>query len=306
MPQCLEVRSLDDYTPLGLAFQTHNLTAAKILIAAGADQTVRYRDGMNLIHLALSPKRARKEVTLSDMLSLIDPRLLPSMLTERCSSHQGSLTPLALWMTTHHHSDRNAEHILQTMLDLAEPTGQKHLELLDGSGNTVIHRAVNELECGALKEFLSRRPDLLHRENAVGTTPAELAENKWVAKMTSDPPIAPHPGRYCSYQKIDLGNCNVLYQWPSEFAKKDKPAGYSKNWTERDAHGICTEIGKQQRGAKRKLVSLFDANEVAKRLAVRKGSDGNRRYRRRRYRHSEDYEEEVDGESKGDEVMQWL
>ncbi|KAL4756102.1 ankyrin repeat protein [Aspergillus foveolatus] len=306
MPQCLEVKSLDDYTPLGLAFQTHNLTVAKILIDAGADQTVRCKDGMNLIHLALSPKRARRETTLSDMLSLIDPRLLPSMLTERCSSHQGSLTPLALWMTRHHHSDRNAEHILQTILDLAEPTGQKHLELLDGSGNTVIHTAVNELECVALKEFLSRRPDLLNRENAVGTTPAELAENKWVAKMTSDPPIAPHPSRYHSYQNIDLANCDILYKSPSEFAKKDKLTGYSKTWTERDAHGICTEVGKPQRGTKRKLVSLFDANEVAKRLAVRKGSGGNRRYRRQRYRHSGDYEEEVDGELKGDEVMQWL
>ncbi|KAL4736293.1 hypothetical protein BDV11DRAFT_211341 [Aspergillus similis] len=302
IPECLEVKSLDDYTPLGLAFQTHNLTVAKILIAAGADQTVRCKDGMNLIHLALSPKRTREGVTLSDMLSLIDPRLLPSMLTERCSSHQGSLTPLALWMTRHHHNDRNAEHTLQTILDLAEPTGQKHLELLDGSGNTALHTAVNELECVALKEFLSRRPDLLYRENAVGTTPAELAENKWIAKMTSDPPIAPNANRWHSYQNMDLASCNTLYKSPSEFVKKDKPTGYSKKWTERDAHGICTEVGKQQRGAKRKLVSLFDANEVAKRLAVREGSGGNRRYRRRRYRHSGDDEEE----EKGDEVTQWL
>ncbi|KAL4744531.1 hypothetical protein BDW72DRAFT_199497 [Aspergillus terricola var. indicus] len=303
MPQCLEVKSVDDYTPLGLAFQTHNLTVAKILIAAGVDQTVRCKDGMNLIHLAVSPKRTREGVTLADMLSLIDPLLLSSMLTERCSSHQGSLTPLALWMTRHHHSDRYAEHILRTILDLAEPTGQKHLELLDGSGNTVIHTAINELECAALKEFLSRRPDLLHRENAVGTTPAELAENKWVAKMTSDPPIAPNSNRYNSYQNMDLANCNILYKSPSEFVKKDKPTGYSKTWTEREAHGICAEIGKQQRGVKRKLVSLFDANEVAKRLAAREGNDGNRRYRRRRYRYSG---EDEDGEVNGDEVTKWL
>ncbi|KAL4998867.1 ankyrin repeat-containing domain protein [Aspergillus recurvatus] len=301
MPQCLEVKSLDDYTPLGLAFQTHNLTVAKILIAAGADQTVRCRDGMNLIHLALSPKRSREGVSLSDMLSLIDPRLLPSMLIERCSSHQGSLTPLALWMTRHH-NDRNAGRTLRTILDLAEPTGQKHLELLDGSGNTAIHTAVNELECVALKEFLTRRPDLLHRENAVGTTPAELAETRWIAKMTSDPPIAPNASRHYSYQNMDLANCMILHKSPSEFVKKEKPTGYSKTWTERDAHGICTEIGKQQRGAKRKLVSLFDANEVAKRLAVGERGGGSRRYRRRRYQHSGDEEEEENG----DEVTKWL
>ncbi|KAL4985434.1 hypothetical protein BDW68DRAFT_179718 [Aspergillus falconensis] len=305
MPQCLEVKSLDDYTPLGLAFQTHNLAVAKILIAAGADQTVRCKDGMNLIHLALSPKRTRKGVSLSDMLSLIDPRLLPSMFTERCSSYQGSLTPLALWMTKHHRDDQKAERTLQTILDFAEPTGQKHLELLDGSGNTAIHTAVNELKCVALRECLTRRPDLVHRENAVGTTPAELAENKWIATMTSDPPIAPNANRHYSYQNMDLGHCNVLYKSPSEFVKKDKPTGYLKTWTERDAHGICTEIGEQQRGAKRKLVSLFDANEVAKRLAVGERGCGSRRYRRRRYRHSED-DEEGEEEEKGDEVTQWL
>ncbi|RDW69000.1 ankyrin repeat protein [Aspergillus mulundensis] len=307
MPQFLEVKSLDDYTPLGLAFQTHNLAIAKLLIAAGADQTVRCKDGMNLVHLAISPKRTDKDVSLSDMLSLIDPRLLPSMLTERCSSHQGSLTPLALWMTRSHHNDSKAEHTLHTILDLAEPTGQKHLELLDGSGNMAIHTAVNSLECVALKEFLNRRPDLLYRENAVGTTPAELAENKWIAKMTSDPPIAPNANRHhYSYQNTDLGSCGILSKLSCDFVKKDKSAPvnpYAKTWAERDAHKICTEAGQQQQGQKRKLVSLFDANEVAKRLAVgEKEAGGSRRYRRRRYRRGDDEEEE----DQGDEVTQWL
>ncbi|KAL4935267.1 hypothetical protein BDV06DRAFT_228985 [Aspergillus oleicola] len=307
-PRYLEVKSLDEYTPLAITFQTHKAIFARTLLAAGANQTVRAKDGMNLLHLALNSKVAYNDACLDTMLSLIDPRLVPSMLIERCSINPGSLTPLALWMGNKYHgglSDADATATLNLLLDLADQTqpqtqaSQKHLELLDGSGNTVLHNAVNALNGTPLSLFLSRRPDLLHRENAVGSTPAELAENKWVAKMTSAPPTAP------SRQYRDLHSCGLLGKSPKEFVQREgEKVPDSKRWTERDVYNLCKSTNQEEKSGKRKLVSLFDANEVAKRLAL--GAPGNvyggRRYRRRRFRGGVEEEEEEGG----DEVSQWL
>ncbi|KAL4964077.1 ankyrin repeat protein [Aspergillus stella-maris] len=305
-PQYLEVKSLDDYTPLAITFQTHKATFARTILEAGANQTVRAKDGMNLVHLALNSIVTPKDACLDTMLSLIDPRLVPSMLIERCSANPGSLTPLALWMATKYHSglvDAIATKDLSLLLDLADNTqpGQKHLELLDGSGNTVLHNAVNAQHGLPLQLFLSRRPDLLHRENAVGTTPAELAENKWIGKMTSDPPSAP------SRNFRDLHSCGILGKSPKDFSKReDEQVIERKNWTERDMYNLCKSTNAEGRSGKRKLVSLFDANEVAKRLALGapggNGGFASRRYRRRRARFNGEEEECA----AGDEVSQWL
>lgn len=251
------------------------------------------------------------------MLSLINPLLIPSMLLERCSTHPGSLTPLALWLVHQCCRDgpERSEQTLSTLLNIASPTGQKHLELLDGSGNTALHTAVNNLMGQQLKQFLSYRADILHRENAVGTTPLELAENKWVAKMTSDPPAAPRisESRWPGY---NLGSCDIVHQPPQNFVKGQGQENGRKNWTERAVLGLCQEMnhsagengdrmdesegGHDGQSNKRKLVSLFDANEVAKRLAAG-GKGGVRGYRRRYVPFWQDHS--CGG---GDEVSKWL
>lgn len=299
MPHCLEIKSDDEYTPLAIAFHTHKFEFAKTLISAGANQTVRACEGKNLMHLTIAPSLWPKFMRLDDMLSLIDPLLLPSMFVERCTSHPGSLTPLALWMTKCQSWDGDSRaRILKTILDLAESTAQRHLELLDGSGNTVLHNAVNGLDGVALKTFLERRPDLLHRENAVGATPAELAENKWIAKMTNGPPEGPSRWnddnwRYYNPSK-DLSSVRVVHKAPNHFVEKQP---HRANWVERDIYNLCNPKVEEEKRTKRKLVSLFDANEVAKRLAL--GGAHGRRCRRR-------YNNGDDGEDERDEVAQWL
>lgn len=302
MPHCLEIKSDDEYTPLGIAFYTHKFEFAKTLISAGANQTVRAFEGKNLMHLTIVPSLWPKFMRLDDMLSLIDPLLIPSMFVERCASQPGSLTPLALWMTKCQSWDGDSRaQLLKTILDLAEPTGQRHLELLDGSGNTVLHNAVNALDGVALKIFLERRPDLLHRENAVGATPAELAENKWIAKMTDGPPELPSRWnddnwRYYGRRK-DLSSLRVVHKAPNEFVEKQSKR---TNWVERDIYNLCKPKVQEEKSTKRKLVNLFDANEVAKRLAVGDRSSAHgRRYRRR-------YDNGDEGEDERDEVAQWL
>ncbi|KAL4871430.1 hypothetical protein BDV12DRAFT_28672 [Aspergillus spectabilis] len=292
-PQYLEIPSADDYTPLAVTFQKHKLEFAKTLIKAGANQAIRAKEGMNLIHLLISTYRNPKDTPLKDMLALIDPRLVPSMLLERCTTQPGSLTPLAFFMSRWYNSSKPD---LEALLHLAESTGQKHLEVLDGSGNTPLHTAVNHMHGDPLKVFLQRRPDLLYRENAVGATPAELAENKWIAKMTSDPPKAPAIGDRHSYRGMNLKACYVVDKAPQDFVKK-----VTRSYTERDIYKICSPEGVEAVSRKRKLVSLGDANEVAKRLALSKNGSGGWRSRRRRYRRGDDEEE-----NETDEVSQWI
>ncbi|KAL2822695.1 ankyrin repeat-containing domain protein [Aspergillus cavernicola] len=301
MPQCLEVKSADEYTPLAVAFQTHKLKFARILINAGANQAVRCKEGMNLLHLLLSSfHKYNHDSSFHDLLHLINPLLVPSMLVERCSSSQpGSLTPIALYMCkvwNNHHQSKSSKS-LRTILDLADITGQKHLELLDGSGNTPLHTAINAQHVTPLALFLERRPDLLHRENAVGSTPAELAENKWISKMTSDPPQAPKSSVNYAYTGMDLSACHIVSKAAGEFVKKPV-----RGSTERDIYKLCGAKAGERESEKRKLVSLFDGNEVAKRLAMSQHRGG--RHRRRRY--DQESEEEGETDCATDEVSQWL
>ncbi|KAL4885830.1 ankyrin repeat-containing domain protein [Aspergillus karnatakaensis] len=297
-PEFLEIPSLDDYTPLAVAFQQHKLEFAKILVKAGANQAVRAKEGMNLIHLLISTYRNMKDTPLKDMLALIDSRLIPSLLLERCTTQPGSLTPLALFMSKWHDTNQNSNTTdLETLLDIAEATGQKHLEVLDGSGNTPLHTAVNARHGDPLKVFLQRRGDLLYRENAVGSTPAELAENKWIGKMTADPPKAPAIGDRNSYRGMNLKACYVVDKASHDYVKKSRPS-----YTERDIYKICSPEENDGVSKKRKLVSLGDANEVAKRLALNRNGGASWRSRRRRYRRGSDQEDQ----NETDEVSQWL
>lgn len=283
-PACLETKSLRGYTPVALAFALQRTNIAKILIDAGADQTTRDCSGNNLIHLLLgdihrSP-RATPEGT-KFLLGLLDPRLVPSLLTERSSEDPGSLTPISRWihqiyrLDLHTYSSRENEEtdnelgILRVLLDFAESTGQKHLELLDGAGNTPLHNAVKGHLPRNLKLMIERRPDLLHRESATGNTPFEMAVDAWVDEVTESPPTIPtedspswSDGEKHEYKDLINGS-------PESFAEeKDK----DPRTVRQIICDLCREHS-QPGGQKRKLVTLYEANEVAKRLAARTKPD---------------------------------
>lgn len=300
MPHCLESKSVDGYTPLAVAFRSRKLEFAKILIKAGANQAARCYRGMNLFHHLLSGADVDgEENTLKEMLGLIDPLLVPSLLVERCSSNTGSLTPIALWMSTARQRRPSGLGYLRAILDFAESAGQKHLELLDGSGNTPLHTTVNSQDQEALALFIERRPDLLYRENAVGTTPAELAENKWIANVTFNPPKAEQALHYKStWQGFDLKECRLLDSSPRAFVETPKMRP-----TPEDIHKLCCDKAGQVQNKKRKLVSLFDANEVARRLASGKGPDWAYRPGKRTRGWGHDGEGEAE---ETDEIRQWL
>lgn len=273
----LESKSAQGYTPLQLAVARHHTTCARILIKGGADQTVRDRKGRNLMHLALQNADDTLD-TVKDLIVLLDPRLITSMLTEQSSDHPGSVTPIARMM--HCHSSpysysyrygqtfpdhrRGSVHfedadIIQFLLSLAEPTGQKHLELLNGAGNTPMHDAIKQRRYRALGMMIDRRPDLLHREDATGRTPFELAKDLWVREATADPP--------------HINFKDWQYEGDQHNAVKRPPESFVRD-SEDDIGDVgqaiwelCRE--RSQTCHKRRLVTLFEANEVANRLAAR-------------------------------------
>ena len=284
LPECLDVKS-DGLTPLARVFYCQETRFAKVLIDAGANQSVRDRNGNNLLHLAV--KNRGEEAYLKELVKLLDPSLLPSLLSERSSNDPGSLTPLALWMHTANNSEaaRDDQHhlnkgnesptkiaVVRLLLDIAQFTGQQHLELLDGAGNTPVHDAVRFQLPEILSLMLERRPDLLNRENAVGSTPAEVARDAWVAEVTQDVPSG--RGFYYNGRKVAHELLNRPAQWfvePDE-TKSEREAVYEVCLkTASEGAGRKRKLG-EGAGKKRKLVSLFEANEVARRLAKRNRS----------------------------------
>lgn len=293
-PECLEVRSVEGYTPLSLAFVLRKTGYAKMLIAARANQTTRDSEGCNLLHNLLMPRgqACMKGETIAPLIELIDKSLISQILTQRAG--EKSMTPFAKWLeaangswrvTSFNGENRNAldpASVAKLVLDLAAPTNQKHLELLSASGNTPVHEAVKAMCPAALEAMLDRRPDLLYRENATGSTPLELTVDLWVNKITrEEPKLAFLNGR-------DDRWTNVSARPGWHFLPHADFRG-----TVEKMYDIC-QARAQNNPGKRKLVGLHEANEVAKRLASKQVVDRH---------HFSNYHNA--GDRKQDEVSEW-
>ncbi|KAJ5713430.1 uncharacterized protein N7483_010611 [Penicillium malachiteum] len=290
-PECLEVRASGGHTPLSLAFLFHKTSFARILVAAGADQTVRDVRGANLLHLLLTSKgqASLDAEIITDLINLLNPQLISSMLLQRFG--EGSLTPFAQWLNAIRswddpHDNLKPSNVAKIIFDLADSSNQKHLELLDGSGNTPVHHAVKKVLSGPLELMLDRRPDLLHRENATGSTPLELAVDAWISSVTRHPPS----------RAFDISTTRTMERWKNIV---DRPgwfyAGNPDLGTDLEIMvRICQARSEKQVG-NRRLVTLFEANEVAKRLTRMANGFGGRSAR---FHHNS-------GDDEKDEVALW-
>jgi ankyrin repeat protein len=295
MPEAVEARSDCQYTPLSLAFSLRRFDAARILIEAGANQTVRDHEGDNILHLLLSSTSKLHSSSahaehIKTFLDLVDQRLIPSLLIERSAASPGSLTPLACWLRQASYSEsKESEDMLRMLLGYASSYGNnEHLEMLDGSGETPVHTVVKNNQRVWLKVMLEFRPDLLYRENSVGRTPYELVQDSYIAASVSSPPYI------TTYNSVS----SIVNRDAASFVK-DK---------EGDEHGhtestwrICDNFMKEHPG-KRRLVSLMDANEVAKRLANR---HGHKAHQKRADEESNASSVAGDADEGSDEVNQW-
>lgn len=306
-PECLEVRSSGGHTPLALAFSLHRTNFARTLIAAGANQNVRDSKGNNLLHLLLystENETCKDPDVFIKMIAMLDPSLIPTMLTQRAG--EGSWTPFARWLSSHTDFDNlsKAEDFSSEMktitsmttliLDLANSSNQKHLELLDGSGNTPAHSAVKKGFSQVLELLLDRRPDLLYRENATGSTPLEMAVDSWVNGITRNPPKNPF-----KYQYMDP-------KWQTAVKRELRffIEGKDNRSKEEIMLKVCQKRARQN-PMKRGLVTLFEANEVAKRLAVQRQRSEGVEYYGYRYRGRRHWAQSESSEADIDEVTLW-
>jgi hypothetical protein len=205
---------------------------------------------------------------IAPLVSLLDPKLVPLMLVQRAGG--GSMTPLARWLQSNYSnatwdtqnpafketSDRMAA-MTRLLMCYDESSDQKQLEILDGSGNTAVHVAVKFGYPTVLETMLDRRPDLLHRENATGCTPLDLAVDSWINKTTRTPRKLP----ISRYDKVP--EWELVVDRPSRYFLADNDP--RTRWE--IMFQICQDRS-QQRPGKRTLVTLFEANEVAKRLTT--------------------------------------
>lgn len=303
LPEFIETKSNSGHTSLSLAFNRRRVDAAEALIAAGADQTTRDLKGRNIVHLAL---RGMHDMTTEDpakaraLFDLIDKRVRQTLFFERCQDRPGGATPLARWLWQNNPSGRRYRHqrrpterspaLFQTML---EYSGGEDLAMMDASGQFPLHQAVKTEQHKIVALMLKHDSALLWQENAMGQTPLELAEALYIRHCTrGNPEISKKP--CTSLQARD----------PTTFT-----SDYDHSTADTDAVVLTWWICKESAAAHprvRKLISLSEAREVAKRLTEpARGGD------RMAWQEQDDFEDEGEGENsdreekRKDEVHRW-
>ena len=150
--------------------------------------------------------------------------------------------------------------------------------MLDGSGQRPLHQAVKQFRHDLVGMLIRHNPALLHMENAMGQTPLELAESVYTQHVTTHPPEE----RYMKRQNGRKGLGWNGRGWEMELKEGLETREY---WKRETTWKVCRDgAGEMER---RKLVSVSEAGEVARRLAERE--------KKRRLEAEEKARKEVEG-----------
>lgn len=193
------------------------------------------------------------------MLSLFDPAALKEMFTERCNEHPSALSPLAYWMARNNGS-YNKTDIIET---LSKHSSLEDLSMINGEGDLPLHVAIKQSMSSISSFLLSLNPSLLYRENSTGRTPLEMARDIYIASCVEK--FSSEQNSYYSSYGSNEDFIAILEKPAIQFVEPVVEVEESKKRT----FEICVGIDEQTKEGdrKRRLVSLFEANEVAKRVA---------------------------------------
>ncbi|PNY28377.1 Uncharacterized protein TCAP_01697 [Tolypocladium capitatum] len=193
--------------------------------------------------------------------------------------------------------NRNQEVVVSMAKLLLEYSKGEELDMLNGAGETCLHTAVRRNMISLIKVLVDFKPQLLLREDAVGRTPAELAHDQ----LQSQTFARPHD-RHCNRRETylhrlpDIGTfaSRAMFKGksPAEIKAKTEALGLSGDYDAKDIGALLCALGTGE-GApesaprpsdprriiwdlcstglakhpgKRRLVSLNEANDVARRL----------------------------------------
>ncbi|KAL7913161.1 ankyrin repeat-containing domain protein [Trichoderma velutinum] len=344
-PESLEKKTSSGETPLMIACRLGYVHFAKLLIGANADQATRNHLGENILHAAVAgnPKAA----SLRRLLDIIDPGLRSHLFTERKSLQANGLTPLHAWISQacgvanddfaitsrrrrYYHWQPSspyprAEDIVDMLKLMLEYSKGEELDMLNGAGDTCLHTAVMQRMVSIVKILIDFKPQLLYRENAVGRTPAEVAQDKVTAdqfrqqhklqsprtdKFDAMPAQAVNTFIKCSTieglsddelreKVVELG-LSGQYE-PAQVAAIIGLVGLARSQetlAETTRNTVIWDLCKtcmDKNPGKRRLVSLNEANDVAKRLGEKHTAS---RYFSIQGRAEDDDEPEDDAEEK--------
>lgn len=306
-PSALEAKGITGMTPLFIAAWLGRVDLAKLLIDNGADQSAKNTSHDNILHAALANDPEPEKLAV--FLKLLDSELLAHLVLERSGPNASDgRTPLHRWLATHFRSiSEKSDRYIRVLRLLLEHSKGQELETLDATGDTPLHTLIREQADPAfIGEILKYNPQLLHRENAVGMTPAEVAHDAFVRAC-----IPQHRNwRYGYHRHEDKSVSQVLLnRKPEDFARLAKHGESAAKSAPRvqQIYDLVAEVATAHPG-RRRLVSLHEANDVAKRIGETyqgqrygwKGFEGKRLRRVRRLR-ADDLPDEEEGQDGGEE-----
>jgi ankyrin repeat protein len=153
LPDSLEQKTSEGWTPLHLAVYIHREDVVSYLISIGANQRSRDKAGRNMAHsMLVSQNHARvrtKAKEIKELLELFDKDALKEMLLERCNQAPGALTPLAYWMAKNNGSYKK-DKVVKVVTSYS--SGEE-LEMINGEGDLPLH-VVRPLYPASLLESL--------------------------------------------------------------------------------------------------------------------------------------------------------
>ncbi|KAK6958209.1 hypothetical protein Daesc_001004 [Daldinia eschscholtzii] len=281
-PSSLEAKTEEGRTPLYIACLLGRVDFAKTLIDAGADQSVKDKDLNNIIHALLThlgsgPGKDKLD-RLRATLNLLDPDLRAHMFQQRNNLASGGDTPLHFWFKTANIlsvyrvnnygsspmllNDEDLQNI-EVLRLLLEFSGGAELGTLNGAGDTILHTAVLRHLAVHTKVLLEYDPNLAYRENAVGRTPGEIAYDLFInSKVGSQESLEPTQEHETIVNKMKRSIRNPRgYDLSRRTAAQDTRGKDRKENTWRILEEHLARLD-----GKRRLVSLNEANDVAKRL----------------------------------------
>ncbi|TGO46320.1 hypothetical protein BCON_0331g00030 [Botryotinia convoluta] len=271
----LSLKSSQGYSPLHLAVNRKNIPIIEYLLSVGASPRSRDRQNRNIMHtLAADATTVNKETVpcLESIIKLFNKKDVQEMLLERSDDYPSAVTPLALWMSKATHYD--SADVIEVFLKYS--TGEE-LEMINGEGDLPLHVAIKNNRPNLTSFLLRQKPTLLYRESATGRTPLEMSHDNYISNFISNPPSV---NEYWQYHPNNVDRDTLKKRDAAPFYKTHsmiweeclRVQGELKRKFDSDEDEDKT---KREFTGKRRLVSLFEANEVARRLAGSRNGKGN-------------------------------
>ncbi|KFY22882.1 hypothetical protein V493_06259 [Pseudogymnoascus sp. VKM F-4281 (FW-2241)] len=282
----LESRSLGGFTPLHLACTRRDKDVIAYLISMGSKVRSRDATGRNMVHHLICPSTSNPMWTkeweklngFASFLSLFNKGDITEMLLERDIL---GYTPFAFWQSQCQGTG-SGESVHGTTIPeiVSSYTDGQHLAIMNAVGDLPIHVAVKQGRPLHVREFLSQNPQTLGRENVTGITALELAQ-QMLQSATMEGLKNSAQSRAQKWAKREDMSAGLVWKKWHEFEPKDSEETSeakllrvgmrdleAKRWVWEECLEAVERVEAEGESLKRRLVSLGEANEVARRMVV--------------------------------------